>query len=185
MILIVKQEIYHFCSLVLNTLTILIAIFVGISQIAINKNLAELHVQAYLRPVILRYGEKELISYKPIGEETEDYTNKQFQNEHFIGFEVLKNIATEVTGKIVINRKKYRLHFFERPDSVEKHKIECEAQWGWVKPGNKLFAFYSELDYEPTKEKNHLLLDYKDIQGNSYTTEEGKHTSICAKRTKL
>ena len=66
MLLIVRQDIYYFCSLILTIVTITIAVFVGVTQISINKKLTEIQADAYLRPVILRNdSSKSWGSFKP------------------------------------------------------------------------------------------------------------------------
>ena len=99
---------------------------------------------------------------------------------------VLKNIAKDIKGEVVRNKYKYKLHFFndisQANNFLKTKKIECEPKWGWTTPESKLYAFYSKYDKEPTDEENHVLLNYQDIQGNRYTTYEGKNTSICASK---
>ena len=68
MILIVKQEIYHFFSLILGVITVSIAILVGIAQVSINKKLTDLQANAFLRPVILRNESRDWEGLSPLGE---------------------------------------------------------------------------------------------------------------------
>ncbi len=178
MILIVKQEIYHFFSLILGVITVSIAILVGIAQVSINKKLTDLQANAFLRPVILRNESRDWEGLSPLGEK--DYKDlNELKKKHLLEFIVLKNIAKDLSGEIIEDGYKYRLHFFHDIAQAERHKIDCAAKWGWIKPDDKIYAIFSELDRIKTPKKNHIKLRYKDIAGNRYSTTEGKF-SICA-----
>ena len=177
-VLIVKQEIYHFFSLILGVITISIAIFVGLAQISINKQLTDLQTTALLRPVILRSENSDWEKLSPLSEK--DYKNlNELQKKHLLEFVVLKNIAKDLRGEIVKDGYKYKLHFFDDITQAEKHKIECEPKWGWTKPDDKIYAIFSDLDKVKTSARNCIKLRYKDIAGNNYLTTEGKF-SVCA-----
>ena len=178
--LIVRQEIYYFFSLILSVVTISIAIFVGVSQISINRKLTEIQANALLRPVVLRNGTSSWEKLIPLGEK--DYKDlKELKQKHLLEFIVLRNIANELKGEIVKDGYKYTLHFFDDISQAENHKIECESKWGWIKSDEKIYAIFSDLDKVKTKEKNHIALMYKDIQGNDYSTYENRF-SVCAKK---
>lgn len=159
-------------------MSVICLIIFGLMQCSINNKLKDIYQGAFLRPVILRGNETNLESLKPLGEE--DYKDlNEFKQNHLLEFSILKNIATDITGKLILDGFEYKLHFFDDLSEAERHKIECDPTWGWVDSDKKLYAIFSEFDKEKTDAKNELVISYKDIQGNTYKTIENKLFATC------
>lgn len=123
---------------------------------------------ANLRPVILRSGYLINWDIKYIFEDNilKEGTPIQFQ--------ILKNIATSISGYIVINNKKYLLNFGNKISEIKKDSIICIKNWGWMKPETDIFAIYFG-EGEPVKDKNKICIQYRDIEGSRYYTLEDEN----------
>lgn len=174
-----RQETYHKFSVFVQTLSVMFLVIFSCIQCSINARLTEIQEETQLRPVILRANEISLGALKPIDPKKDYKDSSDLKQNHLLQFEVVKNIATDIEGQIIKDGFEYRLHFFDDLSEADKHKIECSPQWGWIKTGDKLYAFFSQLDREKTDKENNLILSYKDIKGNRYQTIENKYFSTC------
>jgi len=147
--------------------TLIAAIYVGRKQNEINNNILENNI----RPVILR-------------NDFFNYNNLISTPNQYLSFEIDKNIAFDIKGHVVVNKKKYKLRFTlakssEEIDKKTKQNILYSfgnnyENFGWIKQGNFLRATFDLKNYEDVDLENQIRLDYKDIGGNSYYTLEDK-----------
>lgn len=125
-----------------------------------------------LRPVILRsafieswqkvkfqFNENKLIEGKPLE------------------FTILKNIATDINGYIVIDGYKYKLLFGNDISKLGENLYYFSENWGWMKPDTNIFAIFREDGNKKVNEENKIFLNYKDIEGNKYFTIEDANFS--------
>ena len=171
------DHLFNFVNLVAILATLLI-----LCRYAIDTNrVANQMQESNLRPVILRAG---FISNWNDLAPTFRNSNRELDLVGTpIQFTVLKNIATDISGYIVINGFKYQLLFGSdisklRSDVVsEINKIYFEPSWGWMSPNSNVYALFVQDTSQETKEENRIFLEYKDIEGNWYYTLEDVHFS--------
>ncbi|MDD4990183.1 MAG: hypothetical protein PHW31_02625 [Candidatus Pacebacteria bacterium] len=120
-----------------------------------------------LRPVILRSGI--IDSWQKV---KFNWNGSELVEGNPLEFTIAKNIATDISGYIVIDGSKYRLLFYNDISKVGENAYSFLEKWGWMKPDSKLFAVYKEDNKEKTIESNRIYLYYKDIEGNKYFTVE-------------
>jgi len=138
-------------------------------------------IEGNLRPLILRSG------FIESWESVKFSANKGRLEGKFLEFSILKNIAKDISGYIIINKKKHQLLFGNSISSknikdellnLEKH-VECrfEPNWGWMSAGTIINAIFESNKYEESKDENQIYLTYSDMEGNRYFTKENKNFS--------
>lgn len=125
-----------------------------------------------LRPTILRSGFIE----------NWDKINFEFSGEKLISgkpieFKILKGIATDIGGYVVINRHKYKLLFGNDIAKIDEQKISFLPSWGWMGPNSFIYGVFKKDDNNKVLDTNKIVLFYKDIEGNEYTTIEDENFS--------
>lgn len=154
-----------------NTVVLIITLFVLIWYTVETHKIANQTEESNLRPIILRGGF------------VENWENVKFKfiDGVLLGepleLAILKNIAIKIEGYIVINGFKYTLLFGSNisKSKTEDNNVVCLPSWGWVAPGTSIFAVYDEKSKKESKEKDGLVINYKDIAGNSYFTKEDEN----------
>lgn len=178
-----RQETYHKISTYIQTVSVVSILVFSAVQCSINNRLKDIQQDTNLRPIILRSSNISWDVLKPLADKP-DKKIFPYKKDEFLEFVVLKNIAAEIEGRIVLDGYSYRLHFFNDLDQIKRDQIACEEKWGWVQPDNKLYAFFTELDREKSAEENKIALNYNDINGNKYSTIENKNFSSKVCRVK-
>lgn len=132
-------------------------------------------VEANLRPVILRSG------WISCWEDIKFSFNDEKLEGTPLQFTILKNIATDISGYIVINGGKYKLLFANEisqiMDNGKFKSFQFLPIWGWMKAGTVIYSIYDVLKFDVTQEENSINLFYKDIEGNEYFTKENNNFS--------
>lgn len=179
-----KQETYHKISTFIQTISVVSILIFSAVQCSLNSRLKDIQQDTSLRPIILRSSNISWDILQPLADRP-DKKIFSYKKDEFLEFTILKNIATEIEGKIILNGEAYRLHFFNDLNQIQRDKIACEEKWGWVQPDTKLYAFFTEQDKEKSTEENKIVLEYKDINGNKYSTIENKNFSskVCRIKT--
>ena len=139
--------------------------------------IADQTIEANLRPVILRSGY--IHSWKDIKFE---YRDNKIENGKPIQFTILKNIAKDIQGYIIIDGYKYRLLFGNEISKVSEEGSWLSQTWGWMKPETSIYAAFLDKNKEKAKEKNKIYIEYKDIEDNTYFTIEDEN--FCQKSFK-
>jgi len=130
--------------------------------------IAKQSIETNLRPVILRSGfikNWDDIKYKTI---------KGILTGTPISFTVLKNIATSISGFVVINGYQYTLLFGCQISSDGKSTSYLPS-WGWIKPDNAIYAIFDKKSGVKTTKPNQIVINYEDIQENKFHTIEDKN----------
>ncbi|MGB7957980.1 MAG: hypothetical protein WCF77_04045 [Minisyncoccia bacterium] len=104
-----------------------------------------------------------------------------------ISFMVLKNIAKDISGHIVLNNQKYTLLFGNSisqiaasstpPGSTQPLVTYYSPTWGWLAPNNTLYANFDPTKFQQVRQDNEIYIEYKDIENNRYYTMEDKDFS--------
>lgn len=146
--------------------------------------MADQTIESNLRPVILR-------SSFVLGWNTIQF--RVNENNVILGdplqFTVLKNIAKDISGYIVIDNQKRPLWFgssqispiliaSDTANTPSQQGTSYSLSWGWLAPGNVVQAIYDpRLNPATTTEENKIYIEYKDITNNEYYTLENKNFS--------
>lgn len=161
---------------------ILTITLIAIAWTAIEtRRIANEAVEANLKPLIFRAGQ--IIDWKVLSVEDMTATNSQPTLE----FTNIKNVATDITGYIVLGHKKYTLIFNgdvrgAKIIDTTTTKVVYNAKWGWLPSGGKLLASYKASEFAVTDGKNQIYLSYRDTQGNSYNSIENENYSQTSER---
>lgn len=125
-----------------------------------------------LRPVILRSGY--IDNWESIKFEY-DKDGKIIKGT-LIQFSILKNIAKNISGFIIVNGYKYTL-LFGNDISKKEDGVRLSDKWGWMKPESSLYAGFNDKDRQKIKKKNQIYIEYKDMESNQYYTLEDENFS--------
>jgi hypothetical protein len=150
-----------FYSTILLTITLGFLIWYTIETHKLSKQAKDTN----LRPIILRSGtiEKWDSLEFPVDK------NNNLLNPPLI-FEIQKNIATSITGYVIKNNKKHIL-IFSHEVAQKGNKSTFFENWGWVKENSRLSSIFVDTGTQ-TSEKNKIVINYKDVEGNKYHTIE-------------
>ncbi|OGH40542.1 MAG: hypothetical protein A3B41_02915 [Candidatus Levybacteria bacterium RIFCSPLOWO2_01_FULL_37_26] len=160
-------------NLVVLTATLIVLVWYAYD----THRIADQTIEANLRPVILRSGY--IHSWKDIKFE---YRDNKIENGKPIQFTILKNIAKDIQGYIIIDGYKYRLLFGNEISKVSEEGSWLSQTWGWMKPETSIYAAFLDKNKEKAKEKNKIYIEYKDIEDNTYFTIEDEN--FCQKSFK-
>src|SRR3989344_5412046 len=153
-------------NLVVLTATLIVLVWYAYD----THRIADQTIEANLRPVILRSGY--IHSWK----------DNKIENGKPIQFTILKNIAKDIQGYIIIDGYKYRLLFGNEISKVSEEGSWLSQTWGWMKPETSIYAAFLDKNKEKAKEKNKIYIEYKDIEDNTYFTIEDEN--FCQKSFK-
>lgn len=159
---------------VLTGLTLIVLIYYAYD----THRIANQTVESNLRPVILRSG---VITWTTVQFTIND---KGGITGHPLKFSSFKNIATDITGYIIINNRQHNLLFGNQESLIISTTTTVPSQqgyvptWGWLPSGSMVQAIFDPRQ-EPmaTTEENKIYIKYKDIQNNQYYTWEDKNYS--------
>lgn len=165
----------------LNFLILGLTLVVLIGYAYDTHRIADQTLEANLRPVILQSG------YIPSWDSIQFVTpSSTIINGQPIQFSVLKNIAKDINGYIILNNHKYTLLFGSpisqipntiiNPSSTQQ-LIAFNPSWGWLSPGNIVLAIFNPTQSQPANHDNEIYIEYKDVEGNGYFTREDKSFS--------
>lgn len=140
--------------------------------------IADQAIEANLRPVILRSGY--IHSWKDIKFE---YEGNKIKSGKPIQFTILKNIATDIRGYIIIDNYKHELLFGNEISKVGEGEAWLGETWGWMKPETLLYAAFLDEKKKKTIEDNKIYIEYKDVENNKYFTIEDEN--FCQKSFKV
>lgn len=137
-----------------------------------GRRIANQTVESAIRPIILRSGQMvgwNIVSLEDITSTKNFSPTLEFTNQ--------KNIATDITGYVVLSNKRYPLVFHGdvRGSVTENGKnktVIFNDKWAWLPQGGVLLAAYKSGEFVETKEKNQIHLSYKDVEGNKYFSNE-------------
>lgn len=198
MIEFLKENYANLFSL-LNIFVLIITLCVLLRYAYDTKLIAEQAKEGNLRPVILRSGyvngwddvksrtikvvpkEKidEFISRKNIKQNMEEM--KKTNQPVPLHFVILKNIATDISGFVIVDGYKYTLLFgSEISQTKYDEKLSSMAynsNWGWMKADTIIYALLDARTMVKSNEDNQIFITYKDIEGTSYYTKENKDFS--------
>jgi hypothetical protein len=122
-----------------------------------------------LRPVVLRSGylnKWEDLRYT--------FRDNKLETGTPLQFTILKNIATSIRGYVIVNGERYKLLFGNDISKIDQNEISFLEQWGWMKPDTCIYALFNETGQKSDK-PNQIVIQYKDIEGNSYYTVENRN----------
>ena len=132
--------------------------------------LADQAKDANLRPVILRSGFLK-------GWDDLKYTT--LENGNITGspleFTIQKNIATSIKGYVIRDKRRYELLFGNDISRVDGIGIKLLESWGWMQPDKRIYALFNSKKYRETSQPNQIVIQYNDIEGNSYYTIEDEN----------
>ena len=128
--------------------------------------------EANLRPVILRSGFIE--NWQKV---EFIFDGNKLISDNPLEFTILKNVATDIEGYIIIDGFKYKLLFGNDISKLSENVFYFSENWGWMKPNTRIFAFSKQESKKKTDEENKIIINYKDIEGNEYYTIEDKNFS--------
>ena len=157
---------------------ILIITFIAITWTAIEtRRIANETIRLNLKPLIFRSGQ--IVGWKILSLEDMKQANNL---QPTLEFTNLKNTATDITGYIILDNKKYNLVFNGnvRGANLENNgvmKAIYNVKWSWLPQNGGLLATYEKNKFEISEKKNQIYLLYKDIQGNSYYSSEDENFS--------
>ena len=162
----------------LNLLIVSSTMFILVLYTYDTNRMATQTIESALRPVILRQG-------KILDWRVKSITDIQNDNNFTLEFVNYKNISKDIRGHIIIDQKKYKLHFGNKitedvvtndGDDIGK-KIILLERWGWLPVGGVLKSSYEVDKFEITTKDNEIYLEYQDIESNKYFTRENKDFS--------
>lgn len=106
-----------------------------------------------------------------------------------IALEVISSTAENISGYIVVDFKRYPLHFagipngLSDPISISALK-NYPAQWGWATTGAFIYARYLPSEGVSEISSNDLHVDYSDIEGNLYHLDVDLNGKQVSKRSR-
>lgn len=152
----------------INLVILILTLIVLIVYAYDTRRIANQSVEANLRPVILRSGD--IPSWDSIKFSIEDGKNNAANK--MIEFKILKNIAKDIEGYIVLSNKKYSLLWGSNITGQGQGTFRLVPSWGWMEPGNWVWAAFDPGKFLKTEDENSIYITYKDIVGNTYFTKE-------------
>ncbi|GEM_PF-3390168 len=158
---------YQEANTVISLLTFIIYFLTLIALISYVVDTHRMAVQSesgHLRPVILREG-----YITDINSIRFNVTDGHLRDGKPIVFAIKNQIATDISGYIIINYRQYPL--FLTSESVPNGYLE---RLGWQSPETKISAVFDNRLSEYSPKEDSILIYYSDIEGRKYLTEEIK-----------
>lgn len=160
-------NLFYIVSFIYTLITLLVLVQYASDTKTIATQARETNLMS-LRPLILRSGI--INDWKDVNFEIKDGV---IQGQP-LTFVVLKNVAANINGYIVINGNKYTLLFDNDISRVATDTYKYYQTWGWMKPDATLYAKYLPDKKETTNKLNQIYISYADIEGNRYCTIDDK-----------
>jgi Ca2+/Na+ antiporter len=154
----------------INLLALVLTLVVLLLYTYDTHRIAEQTIETRLRPVVLRSGF------------IHDWESIKFEREvnitgEPIEFSIMKNVAKDIQGHIILERKKFTLLFGNKISEIRGNLVRYEESWGWMKPDTVIYAVFDPMKFTVSNKDNCISITYKDIEGNSYFTREDKNFS--------
>ncbi len=132
------------------------------TRIADDTNrLAKQTIDSALKPTILRGGNFSAWDVAIFSVKNNKIIGEKIQ------FTNLKNIALDIRGYYIANKKQYALLFCSLGDNNP-----CYPSWTWLNQNDKISALYHPNQSTATTSENGIYLEYKDTDGNKYYTQQ-------------
>lgn len=136
-----------------------------------TRRLVNLSEREAIRPILLRSGYHEW-----------DFNSLEKINGHSgakpnLKFEVLKSVALDISGFLIMDKKKYRLHFgneVAKSQNTVFEMLRFIPKWGWLPIDGCLDAVYMQSDFEECQDSNGIIIYFSDISGNKYKFHENE-----------
>lgn len=161
----------------LGVIVVTLALIVSAVNTYETRRIANQTLEDSLRPLILRSGvliNWEIQSKKDI-ESLADYSSVRL-----LEFVNHKNVATNLSGSVVLDGKQFPLFFTNSLAQKTDENItnmNVFKRWAWLPENGTVQAIYDSDIFTEVEKENQILLEYKDINGNSYYTKEDKNFS--------
>lgn len=168
---------YHGLLGFLNFVILGLTLIVLVRYAYDTHRIADQTSRSNLRPVVLRNG------YIPNWDSIAFTIQGNTISGPEISFRILKNIAENINGYIILNNRKYTLLFggpissatpASPTSSSAQQLIALNPTWGWLAPDNTLSAKFNPTQSQFVNQDNEIYIQYKDIEGNEYFTLENK-----------
>jgi len=149
---------------IVNDVVLFSSLFILIKYADDTKRIAKSTQEANLRPVILRSDYlPNWNALKSIG-----YSMETRAPLRLLEFSILKNIAIDITGYLILDHIKYELLFAHLIPEATEDLGSFQPKWGWMQSGNELSAIFTEDSGQSSNQSNMIVIDYQDIAGNKY-----------------
>lgn len=99
-----------------------------------------------------------------------------------VEFKVVKGVAVDLRGWVVIDKKKYKLHFGNNISNLGDGMAAFCEKWGWLEEGAVVLAIHVSDNYDSDLGENRIILNYANIEGKKYCTiehEDFSQESFC------
>jgi len=182
-----------------NIIVLIITLGILLCYASDTKLIAEQAKESNLRPVVLRSGF--VVDWNDVRSRTAEYIPKEkieklisqenkksnvegtekIDQSQPLQFTILKNIAVDISGFVIVDGYKYTLVFGNKISQKEYGEqlstVSLLPNWGWMKADTQIFAFLEPKSKVKSNEDNQIFINYKDIEGNSYYTKEDRYFS--------
>jgi hypothetical protein len=163
----------------INLIALVLTLFFLIRYTIDTYRMANLMQESNLRPVVLRSGF--IQAWNTLAPTMRAPDGQTLLPGTAIQFTILKNIAKDINGFIVVNGFKYQFLFgndistLATNSSSNPGRISFQPNWGWMQPNYCVYGLFTHDSAVSTTEENNIYVRYKDIEGNSYYTVEDVH----------
>lgn len=164
----------------LNLIILTLTLFILCIYTFDTNRLANKAEEDAIKPIILRSG------FLDWNVNSTDFIKKNPGSRMNLEFSLVKNVALNITGFIVIENKKYELLFANEvttQQSVLQNKevtiksVAIIPKWSWLSDNGKLNATFDSNKFEEYVSGNLIEIIYFDINGNKYFTKEDQEFS--------
>jgi hypothetical protein len=155
---------------IINSVVVSATLIALIVYTCYTKKLADLTAENALRPVILRKG---FITW----ESNPGMVKENNRADAPLELGVYNHIATDISGYIIHNRRKYQLLFGNEISSQGMNGYGFVPVWGWLEQGAVIYAVYISENGVEYDGEDGFVVSYKDIEGRRYQTMESSRYS--------
>ncbi len=176
-------------SLLLNSATFLIVFLGTLFSIYFSRETLKYAFDKDMKPVLLREGFLNGFSSVPIVD-----ASKPINLDMLPAMLAAQNIATSISGRIVIDGVRYKLLFATMLRKISYDKdgkfIEVpllaegrfrfsppQPRWSWIPQGERLFFMADQSSRAETREKNLIEIDYSSASGQKFRFVEDESFS--------
>ena len=142
----------------INLVALLVMLLLLLKYTIDTNRIANQTQESNLRPVVLRSGF--IRDWSELAPTFRNANREMTSPGTPIQFTILKNIAMDISGYIVINHSKYQLLFGNDISKIHADSgssiaiISFEPSWGWMQPNSSVYALFAQDTSEETKEEN-------------------------------